>query len=84
MITKKGTVTKISGAKTIKVEVNEYRAHKKYKKRYRVTRSFLAHDEKEAAKVGDEVLIIQHKPISKRKCWTLTSEEEIKAAQAKK
>ncbi len=73
MITKKGTVTKISGSKTIKVEVNEYRAHPKYKKRFRVTKNFLAHDEKEAAKVGDEVIIEQHKPISKKKCWVLTS-----------
>ncbi len=71
MITKKGTVTKISGEKTIKVEVNEYRTHPKYHKRYRITTNFMAHDEKGAAKVGDEVVIQQIRPVSKRKSWAL-------------
>lgn len=73
MITKKGTVTKISGSKTIKVEVHSYRAHPKYKKQYRITKQFLVHDEKETAKVGDLVQISQTKPISKRKHWILTA-----------
>lgn len=71
MITKQGTVVKISGAKTIKVEVNEYRAHPKYKKRYKVTKNFLVHDEEEKAKVGDTVSFQQSRPISKRKSWVL-------------
>ncbi|MDH3325071.1 MAG: 30S ribosomal protein S17 [Candidatus Peregrinibacteria bacterium] len=75
MITKKGTVVKISGEKTIKVEVNDYRAHPKYKKRYRITKRFLAHDEKGVAKVGDEVSIKQCMPISKRKSWVLTTDK---------
>ena len=66
---------KKSGAKTIKVEVNEYRSHSKYKKQYRVTSRFLAHDEKEVAQVGEEVLIVQSNPISKKKCWILVTEE---------
>ncbi len=73
MITKKGTVVKISGAKTIKVEVNEYRTHSKYKKQFRVTKNFLAHDDKETAKVGDTVTIRQVAPISKKKTWELIS-----------
>lgn len=75
MITKKGTVTKISGAKTIRVEVNEYRAHPKYKKQYRITKNFLAHDEAEKSKVGDDVVIQQSKPFSKRKSWILVDEK---------
>jgi len=71
MITKKGTVVKISGTKTIKVEVNEYRTHAKYKKQFRVTRRFLAHDEAEVAKVGDIVTIKQVAPVSKLKTWEL-------------
>ncbi|PID70884.1 30S ribosomal protein S17 [bacterium DOLZORAL124_38_8] len=71
MITKKGTVTNISGEKTIKVEVHTYKAHPKYKKQYRVTKKFLVHDEKGAAKVGDLVQITQTRPISKRKHWIL-------------
>jgi small subunit ribosomal protein S17 len=75
MITKKGVVTKISGTKTIKVEVNEYRAHPKYKKQYRITKNFLAHDEKEVAKVGDRVVIQQSRPFSKLKSWALVVEK---------
>ncbi len=74
MITKKGTVTKISGTKTVRVEVSESRTHPKYKKRFRVTRNFLAHDEKEVVKVGDVVIIEQHRPISKRKSWIVVPE----------
>ena len=73
MITKKGTVTKISGEKTIKVEVHSYKTHPKYKKQYRVTKNFLVHDEKESAVVGDLVEISQSAPISKRKHWILTT-----------
>lgn len=71
MITKKGTVKAISGTQTIKVEVVERRAHPKYKKMYRISKNFLAHDEKSAAKVGDEVMISQCRPVSKRKHWKL-------------
>ncbi len=75
MIAKKGTVIKISSAQTIKVEVNEYRSHPRYKKRYRVTRRFLVHDEDNKAKVGESVVITQTRPISKRKHWCLSSEK---------
>lgn len=71
MITKKGSVVKISGKKTVKVEVNEYRMHPKYKKQFRITKNFLVHDEKEIAQVGDEVTIQQARPVSKRKSWVL-------------
>jgi len=74
MITKKGTVTKISGAKTVRVETSESRAHPKYKKRFRITRNFLAHDEKETVKVGDIIVIAQHRPISKLKSWVVVPE----------
>jgi len=72
MISKKGTVVKISGDRTIKVETNEYRAHPKYKKRYRITRNFLAHDPKNEAKIGDTVVIEQCRPVSRKKSFILT------------
>jgi len=75
MITKKGTVTKKSGTKTIKVEVREYRQHAKYKKLFPVSKKFLAHDEAEKAQVGDTVVIEQCKPHSKLKSWNLVSVE---------
>ena len=72
MITKQGTVTKISGTNTIKVEVHRYANHPIYKKRYRLTSNFLAHDPESKAVVGDKVSIRQCRPISKRKSWILT------------
>lgn len=76
MITKKGTVIKKSGQKTIKVEVREYRQHPKYKKLFPVTTSFLAHDEQEKARTGDTVTIKQCVPHSKLKTWDLVSIDE--------
>jgi len=72
MITKQGTVTKISGTNTIRVEVHHYENHPIYKKRYRITKNFLAHDPEGKAQVGDAVSIQQCRPISKRKSWILT------------
>lgn len=76
MITKQGVVVKISGEKTIKVQVRSYQTHPKYKKQYLRTKNFLVHDEKGTAKVGDEVSIVQARPVSKRKTWALTNIEK--------
>lgn len=73
MITKKGTVVKKSGEKTVKVEVHTYKPHPIYKKRFRVTKKFLVHDEKNEYNVGDNVIIKQFKPVSKRKSWVVDS-----------
>lgn len=71
MITKKGTVVKQSGEKTIKVEVVEYLTHPKYKKRFQKTKNFLVHVDNTTAKVGDKVIIKPCRPISKNKSWIL-------------
>lgn len=70
MRSKKGTVVSKSGDKTIVVEVHSYKQHAKYKKRYRITNKFHAHDEKSEYKVGDKVEIYETKPISKMKRFT--------------
>ncbi len=72
MITKKGTVVKQSGDKTLKVEVVEYLTHPKYKKRFQKTRNFLVHAENGSAQIGDSVIIKPCRPISKLKSWTLS------------
>ncbi len=72
MRSKKGTVVSKSGEKTIVVEVNTYQAHYKYKKRFRVTNKFHAHDEEGKVVVGDEVTIYETRPLSKLKRWTIT------------
>lgn len=66
-----GTVVSDKMNKTIVVEVERRVPHPKYKKIVRMTSKFYAHDEKEEAKEGDKVRIVETRPISKLKCWSL-------------
>jgi small subunit ribosomal protein S17 len=43
-----------------------------YGKTQKRTSTFLAHDEENAAKVGDQVVIVESRPISRRKRWIVT------------
>ena len=43
-----------------------------YGKTTRRTSTFMVHDEKGEAKIGDQVAIIETRPISRRKRWALT------------
>lgn len=71
MRTIKGVVTSDSMDKTIVVSVYTYKSHAKYKKRYRVTKKFYAHDEKNECSVNDLVVIKESRPLSKSKRWVL-------------
>lgn len=57
--------------KTIVVQVSDSKLHPLYKKRYKTSRKFHVHDEKNEAKVGDTVEIEETKPVSKNKTWAL-------------
>ena len=57
--------------KTIVVRVDKSKTHPKYKKTYKQSTKFYAHDEASTAKVGDTVVIIESRPLSKLKRWTL-------------
>jgi small subunit ribosomal protein S17 len=57
--------------KTIVVKVDTVKAHPRYKKVVRRSTRFHAHDEQNAAKVGDLVRIVETKPLSKTKNWRL-------------
>jgi small subunit ribosomal protein S17 len=67
----KGIVTSNKMEKTITVKVDQVRVHAKYGKRYTVSNKYQVHDEKQAAKVGDQVEFIACRPISKMKRWRL-------------
>lgn len=77
MRTKKGTVISTKMNNTIIVKVDSYKTHPKYKKRYRVSKKFYAHDENNSAKVDDVVTIYETRPLSKLKRWTLTGPEQV-------
>ncbi|MFO7806997.1 MAG: 30S ribosomal protein S17 [Candidatus Moraniibacteriota bacterium] len=75
MVKKKGVVVSDKNDKTIVVEVTDLKTHPIYSKKYRKTGKYKAHDEKNAYKVGDEVVITQTKPVSKEKCWKVVDDE---------
>jgi small subunit ribosomal protein S17 len=69
--TKIGVVESDSRSKTIKVRIDRLLKHPKYGK-YQARRGTLhAHDEKNEAKLGDQVEIAECRPISKTKSWRL-------------
>jgi len=68
---RRGVVVSDKGDKTIVVKVGVIKAHPKYKKVVRRSVKFHAHDEQNAAGVGDTVRIIETRPLSKTKHWRL-------------
>ena len=75
MRTKKGLVTSDKMNKTIVVSVHTYKSHPKYKKRYRITRKFYAHDENNTYKQWDTLVIKETKPTSKLKRWEVVEKK---------
>ncbi len=57
--------------KTIVVEVARRVQHPRYKKVITKYKKFYAHDENRAAGVGDRVRIVESRPLSRLKRWTL-------------
>ena len=66
-----GVVTSDAMDKTVVVALTEDKTHPIYKKGYKRTNKFQAHDEKNEAKVGDTVEIEESTPISKNKTWVM-------------
>ena len=66
-----GQVVSSKMQKTIVVEVTRRVQHPVYKRIISKRNKFYAHDEQQAAKVGDVVRIIECRPISKLKRWRL-------------
>lgn len=66
-----GTVTSDKMQKTITVLVETYISDKRYHKRVKYSKKFHAHDEKQEAKIGDKVQIIETRPLSATKRFRL-------------
>ena len=69
--TVEGQVVSNKMQKTIRVRVLRAFKHPKYEKRIRRQTIYIAHDEKEEAKMGDTVQITETRPLSKTKRWRL-------------
>jgi len=57
--------------KTIVVKVERRTAHPRYHKIVKVSKKFTAHDEKNEARNGDTVRIVETRPLSRNKRWRL-------------
>ena len=66
-----GVVESTRMRKTIRVAVTREFKHPKYEKRVRRRNSFVAHDEKGEAALGDTVEIMETRKLSKTKNWRL-------------
>ena len=66
-----GVVRSDKMQKTVVVEVLRLKKHPKYKKYYKVSHKFKAHDEKNEYHIGDKVRIQETRPMSKDKRWAV-------------
>lgn len=67
-----GVVVSDRMQKSVVVAVERRVQHSVYGKTQKRTTTFLAHDEKDDAKVGDRVAIMETRPMSRRKRWAVT------------
>jgi small subunit ribosomal protein S17 len=66
-----GVVVQISGEKTVSVLVERRVIHPRYHKTVKRFKKYLIHDEKSELKMGDTVVAIECRPLSKTKSFRL-------------
>ena len=71
-----GTICKATNMKTVVVEVERTFKHPIYKKYIKRSKKYHAHDETDALRVGDKVIIEETRPISKLKTWKVVNNEK--------
>ena len=71
-----GTICKAKNKKTVVVEVERTFKHPIYKKYIKRSKKYHAHDETDALRVGDKVMIEETRPISKLKTWKVVNNEK--------
>ena len=69
--TRVGLVVSDKMDKTVVVAVQEHYRHPVYKKVMRSTYKLKAHDENNECRVGDKVLVMETRPLSKEKRWRI-------------
>ena len=70
-----GIICKATNKNTVVVEVERNFKHPIYKKYIKRSKKYHAHDETDALKVGDKVMIQETRPISKLKTWKVIRTE---------
>ena len=74
---KVGVVVSDKMDKTVVVKIDRLKMNYKYKKRYRVSKKYKAHDAENEFKIGDKVEIVEVKPMSKEKKWVAKKVESL-------
>ena len=75
-----GTVVSDKMDKTVVVRVERRVMHPVYKKFIRRSKKYAAHDEANACKMGETVMIRECRPISKSKRWEVVSADQAASA----
>lgn len=73
---RKGTVVSKSGEKSVVVQIDRRERHPIYGKVIKKSKKYHTHDEANTAIVGDQVTIIETRPLSATKCWRILKSEE--------
>lgn len=66
-----GIITSTNMQKTVVVKIENRYFHPIYSKTLIKTKKYLAHDELEQCSIGDQVLVEECRPLSKKKRWKL-------------
>ena len=69
-----GEIVSAKSEKTVIVRVERRFKHPKYHKIVKVSKKYAVHDELSTGKEGDNVRIVECKPISRTKRWQIVSE----------
>lgn len=80
--TLRGTVVSNKMDKTVVVAVNTLKEHPIYRKKYKVTTRFKAHDAENAFHEGDLVEITETRPLSADKRWVVARKLTAKELEA--
>ena len=67
--TQVGIVVSDKMDKTVVVKIDRLVRHRVYNKYIKRSAKYMAHDNENSCKIGDRVLIVETRPISKDKCW---------------
>ncbi len=67
-----GVVVRDKMDKGVTVAVERRVSHGMYQKIHRRTRTFMAHDEENTARVGDRVAMVESRPLSRHKRFVVT------------
>ena len=78
-----GEVVSNKMSKTVVVRVQRSFRHPLYGKTVHTSKKYMAHDESNACEIGDEVVMVESRPLSKNKRWVverIVREDESKRA----